>query len=365
MARKPNPIPQKEIDKLQHQIKEVYGSEIINPVDCKRLADKITQTTGKYISDSTLKRFLGFHQSGFAPSYDTIKILKEFISFSEFNTNFSAEHLEKFVLDFYNPSHYVSIKRTDKGFQAACTSIALLLRKNKSLFEKVMTPLAKSSMGRSFYYELFPDYEILSDFQYKGYEAYLANEKSYEGKMFANCLLFMKHFFDGNLALMKNKWLVIKKLYKKSNPLHPFVLGRYHQTQLIGSYYFQKSETENIISAIFEIEKKLPRNEKGLFMEFPGFHYFACDGLWYIDAHEHLLKLSKIALEDYKKTVEFKWKGYYDQLYIYNSLALIKTGKIDDARKNLKHINPDRFYFITKNYFDGLYNELMESLKRS
>jgi hypothetical protein len=276
-----------------------------------------------------------------------------------------SDSLEKFVLDFFNPSHFESIKNDDKGFEAACRSIAQLLRKNKPLFEKVMVPLAQSKMGRSFYYELFPDYEILSAFQYKGYEYYLENEKSYEGKMFANCLLFMKYFFEGNMVSMKNKWLSIKKLYKKSNPLHPFVLGRYHQTNLIGCYYFQKGEMNNIIEQIFEVEKGLPRNSKGLFMDFSGFHYFACDGLWYVDAHEALFKLSDIALRDYKKTSEFKWKGYYDQLYIYKSLALIKSGQISEARKNLKHINPDRFYFITKSYYEKLYKELLENLKRS
>lgn len=365
MARKPNPITQKEIAELQQQIGKVNSNKIINPVDCKSLAIKITETTGKYISDSTLKRFLGFHNSGFAPSYDTVRILKEYISLSKPQNEWAYDNLEKFVLDFFNPSHFKSIKNDDKGFQAACRSIALLLRKNKTLFEKVMFPLAQSKMGRSFYYELFPDYEILSEFQYKGYEAYLENEKSYEGKMFANCLLFMKYFFDGNIALMKSKWLVIKKLFKKSEPLHPFVFGRYYQTLLIGSYYFQKREMENIIKQIFEAEKEIPRNSKGLFMDFPGFHYFACDGLWYVDAHDSLLKLSEIALRDYKKTSEFKWKGYYDQLYIYNSLGLIKENRVNEARKNLKHINPDKFYFITKSYFEKLYKKLLDGLKQN
>ena len=188
MARKPNPITQKEIVDLRRQIEKTNGNSIRNPVDCKDLVLKISKATGKYISESTLKRFLGFHDSGFAPSYDTIKILKEFVSLSKQKKTESSVSMENFVLDFFNPLHFENIKKEDKGFQAACRSIALLLRNNKSLFEKVMSPLAQSKMGRVFYYELFPDYEILSSFQYKGYEAYLENEKSYEGKMFANCL---------------------------------------------------------------------------------------------------------------------------------------------------------------------------------
>ena len=101
----------------------------------------------KYISESTLKRFLGFHDSGFAPSYDTIKILKEFISMSKQKKTESSVSMENFVLDFFNPLHFENIKKEDKGFLAACRSIALLLRNNKSLFEKVMTPLAQVKTG--------------------------------------------------------------------------------------------------------------------------------------------------------------------------------------------------------------------------
>ena len=100
MARKPNPITQKEIEDLRRQIEKTNGNSIKNPVDCKGLALKISEATGKYISESTLKRFLGFHDSGFAPSYDTIKILKEFVSMSKQKKTESSVSMENFVLDF-------------------------------------------------------------------------------------------------------------------------------------------------------------------------------------------------------------------------------------------------------------------------
>ena len=362
MARKPNPISKKEIDDIKNLIIKTGDAVVENAADCKKLANRISEVTGKYISESTIKRFLGFQQSEFSPSYDTIRILKDYILKSNHHPSNASDELEHLVLSFYNPAHFENIDKGDKSFQAACRSMALLLRKNQELFEKVMEPLAKSTMGRSFYYELFPDYEILSAFQYKGYEKYVENETTYEGKLFANCILFLKYFFDGNLPLMKSKWQHVIKTFEKSIPIHPFVLGRYYQTLLIASYYFQKKETKNIINEIFIVEKTMPRNQKGLFKEFPGFHYFVCDGLWYIDAHESLLQLSSVALSDFKKTTEFKWKGYYDQLYIYNSLALIKLGKIKEAKKNLKQINPAQFYFISKSYFEKLYAALKASL---
>jgi len=362
MARKTNPITQQEIDIIKSIIKNNGKIPIENPVDCKALSYHIYAITDKTISESTIKRFFGFHVSNFSPSYDTIRILREYISKTIENTTPDNNQIEKLVIDFFNPHHFENIDKGDKGFHASCRKIALHIRSNPVLFEKIMEPLAKSETGRAFYYELFPDYEILSAFQYKGYEIYLQNEESYEGKLFAHCLLFMKYFFDENFVLLKQKWLLILKLYDKNSTLHPFVLGRYYQVYLIGTYYFKKKEIANVINEVFLVEKKQPRDRQHLFWDFPGFHYYVCDALWYIDEYESLLKLSEIALKEFKKSKEFIWKGYYDHLYLYNSLALVNIGKAAEARKNIKYINPENFYFITKAYFEKLYDELQKRL---
>ena len=114
-----------------------------------------------------------------------------------------------------------------------------------------------------------------------------------------------------------------------------------------------------IISEIYKVEKLQPRNAKELFREFPGFHYFVCDGLWHAEEYEHLLKISEIALTDFEKHEEFIWNGYYDQLHLYQGLALSKLGKTKEASTKIKKIQPASFYFISKKYF----TELFEGLK--
>ena len=97
-----------------------------------------------------------------------------------------------------------------------------------------------------------------------------------------------------------------------------------------------------------------------MFREFPGFHYFVCDGLWHAEEYKHLLKISEVALTEYQKHEEFIWKGYYNQLYLYQALALYKLGKTKEASSKIKKIETDSFYFISKKYF----TELFEKLKR-
>ena len=83
--------------------------------------------------------------------------------------------------------------------------------------------------------------------------------------------------------------------------------------------------------------------------------------MWHAQEYEHLYNISEIALNDFKKHTEFIWKGYYDQLHLYQGLALSKLGKTKEDTKKLKLIRPDSFYFISKKYFQGLHTVLKKN----
>lgn len=362
MSRKVNIISEEEKQSIIFTIKNKGKITVENPVDCETLSDDICSKTGKYISASTIKRFFGFYKSPFAPSYHTIRILKEYILMINEHKKINNDALEKLIIAFFNPIHFETIDKSNTAFQAACRTIAFHLREHPIVFENVMEPIAKSNTGRAFYYELFPDYEILPKFQYKGYEAYLKHETSYEGLLFGRCVLFLKEFLLEDFVMMKKRWEDLIQFYDKSTSVHPFVLGRYYQSRLLGSYYFNRKEKNALIKEVFQIEKIQPRNKKKLFLEFPGFHYFTCDALWHMGEYNALFELSSIALADFKIHKEFIWKGYYDQLLLYKALALVNLGKKKDAEKIMPNINPSSFYFISKNYFLQLYGELKKEL---
>jgi hypothetical protein len=200
MARTKHQISDSQIQKIKKNLKSVCSTPIEFPADCNQLATQIFQVTNSYISETTLKRFFGFIASDFSPSYETIRTIERFIQLKQNNQpSVSTE----FVLSFYSPSHFENLNSGDTSFQAACRSIAIELKNNPALFESVMVPLAQSKMGQQFYYELFPDYSILSEFQFKGYEYFLEYANYYEGQIYGRCVLFMKHFFDQNIKAME------------------------------------------------------------------------------------------------------------------------------------------------------------------
>ena len=361
MPRKRNTISSEAVETVKKKLLKNNFIAIQYPKDCEELSEHIFQVTGKKISASTLKRFLGFHSSPFAPAYDTIRICEEYLHI-ENNKLSSLQNTVDLIVNFFNPLHYEKINKADISLQATCRSIAIHIRSNPTLFEKVMEPIAASEFGRAFYYELFPDYDNLVAFQYKGFMKYLEYEKSYEGKIYGNAILFLKYFWEKDLVNLEKSWKLIMKLFNPSKHLHPLVLGRYYQVLLIGSKFFKPQQTNSILKEIFIIEKQISRDKTGLFYDFPGFHYNTCDGLRYTENYEELYKLSDIALNDFKHTDEFKWKGFYDHLYMFKSLALIKMGRREDARQLVSFINSKQFYFTCKAYFEKLLTDIKKEL---
>ncbi len=361
MSRIRNSISPETIEDIKNQILRNSHIPIQFPKDCEALSKHMYQVTGKTISASTLKRFLGFHKSAFAPAYDTIRICEEFLNI-ENNKQSSIQQTTDLIVAFFNPLHFKKIDKADVSLQATCRSMAIHIRTNAFLFEKAMGPIAESEFGRAFYYELFPDYDRLVDFQYKGFIKYLEHEKGYEGKMYGNSILFLKHFWVKDWDSLEKSWKLILKTYNPSKKIHPLVLGRYYQVSLIGSKFFDPKETPSILKEIFMVEKTMPRDKTGMFLDFPGFHYNTCDGLRYTEHYDELYQLSDIALSDFKQTDEFKWKGFYDHLYMFKALALLKMGKKEESKKLVSLINPKQFYFTCKEYYERLLNEIKKEL---
>jgi len=360
MARTKHQISNSQIQNIQKNLKAVSTIPIEFPSDCNQLAKQIFQVTNSYISETTLKRFFGFIASDFSPSYETIRTIERFIQLRQNNqSSISSE----FVLAFYSPMHFEHLNPGDTSFHAACRSIAIELKNNPALFESVMIPLAQSKMGQQFYYELFPDYSILSEFQYKGYEYFLEYANEYEAQIYGRCILFMKHFFDQNIRAMEKMVHEVMHRYVPRKKLHPFVRGRVFQVQLILASQQKEKKIDQLLEEIWKIEKKIPRQAEGIFLDFPGFHYFCCDGLYHAQSWQNLLELSRIALEDFARHKQFEWKGYYNQLLIYQCFALVHLKQQKKALKLFGQIKNTEFYFITKEYYIGLYNLLGVILK--
>ncbi|MEN9964475.1 MAG: hypothetical protein RL582_1570 [Bacteroidota bacterium] len=352
MARKRNKVSVEELKSLRKEIEERIDFKIQFSKDCFRLAELIYRVTKSYISASTVRRIWGFEKSDFSFSYSTMDILRSFLE--TYRSLTASNHtMADFVLEFFQPLHFENISPDDKTFQASCRRIALLLRNDQSLFDAVYERLAQTDEGRQFYFELFPDYEFLLRGQSKGYEAYLNYSTTKSDKIFAHCILFFAAYLNGDNVKMIYHAELAADLFDDSVNLHPFVLGRFYFTQIVAN--LNNARGYWVLDAK-KVEIEVCRNVQGFFREFPGFHYFVCDALRIAELWEDLLFFSSVALTEFPRFSEFEWKGYYQQLEMFNSIALYNKNEQAIALRMMKNIAPNSFYFISSGYFEGIFN---------
>jgi hypothetical protein len=359
MARTPHILGAEKKKNLMDEIKRNTPFEIHSNRDCQKLAEFIFLVTKDYISVSTLRRLFGFEKSPFHPSQFTIEILEKYIACRQKDAS-TSNGMSNFLLDMFDPIHFTTISSTDESFQAVYRKAAVLLKNNEALFREVMEPLAKMPHGRVFYYDLFPDYEILPSFQYLGYEFYLQYSQTINDKVFAlTILVWSAHRRNdaGDFKKWKEQLNDVKPTFSE---LHPFVLGRYIACML--QHAESDSAYEQWKNDAVKLASDLRPTTDLSFGQFPGFHYFVADA-----AHEKkdgalILKLVECAEKNYPKTLEFEWKGYYEQLNLFKAYALYFLGRKSESEVILSSVECSKFYFITKEYFVEKHNTLKKLL---
>ncbi len=358
MARKKNGVDTAFIEELKFQVEELIGFRILISKDCLKLSELIYASTKVNLSVSTIRRLWGFEATPFSPAYATIEILQKFVALVGQRQVLSS--MAQFVIDFYEPLHFKTIDLDDKTFQASCRKIALLLKEQPIVFDEVKGLLAESEMGRKFFYELFPDYDWLIKGLLEGYRDYLDFSTSRNDRLFGLSMFFYHAYLTHNKALMMHYAAEIREIWEReSGEVHPFVLGRCFFAFL---YTAKAVHWSNILGIMWMEEQMIPRRKRGLFLEFPGFHYFVCDALYQREDFVSLYQMTKVALEQFPRSEEFEWKGYYDQLKVYQTAALWKMNKKKEALSLFETVNTSSYYFISRDYYIGIYKQVKELL---
>ena len=358
MSRKRNAIDTEELQAVKVKVQSCLPFPIQYAKDCLTLSLLIFEVTKLNISANTLRRLWGFESTSFSPAYSTIEILQKFVALKGQRQELSS--MAQFVIDFYQPLHFETIGADDKTFQASCRKIALLLKEQPTVFDEFKGILAKSELGRKFFYELFPDYDWLMKGLLDGYRDYLQFSTSRNDRLFGLSIFFYHAYLTNNKSLMINYAAEIRETWERvSGDVHPFVLGRCFFAFL---YTAKPAHWSNILGVMWLEERSIPRGKIGLFREFPGFHYFVCDALYQREDFVSLYQLTKSALEQFSRSEEFAWKGYYDQLKVYQAAALWKMKKKADALNLFKTVDTSNYYFISRNYYVDIHRQVQELL---
>lgn len=370
MARTSNIVSQKQVLLLKQELILKAGFAILNPIDCEKLSDAIYRKTKFYISSSSLKRFMGFHKSDFNPSYQTLDIISIFCEYDGWNDFINPNnHIEPvsneellFFKTIFNLKDYNTISDHDETMQMVSRRIAERLRQDPKAFETIIPDLAKNKLAQIFYFEHFPDYDNLVSYQYKGYIEYLKYKKTTEAQIFGNCLLFFSAFLMMDKSLMKKYHTNLMGI-NITNEIHPMPLGRYYQCLILFQHFVEEKSIDKTLKHIYSIEKRLPRI--GLhFKNFPGFHYFVADALILSGHYKDALKIIELATKNYIIYREFVWKGYYRQFQLMMAEAHFHLKNTKKATLLLNKINPEKFYFISRQYFTVRLNLLRIQLHK-
>lgn len=370
MARTSNKVSEKQVLLLKQELVLKAGFAILNPIDCEKLSDAIYRKTKFYISSSSLKRFMGFHKSDFNPSYQTLNIISIFCDHDGWNDFINpTKHVEQvsneelaFFKTIFNLKDYNNISDHDETMQMVSRRIAERLRQDPKAFETIIPDLAKNKLAQIFYFEHFPDYDNLVSYQHKGYIEYLKYKKTTEAQIFGNCLLFFGAFLMMDKSLMKKYHSNLMEI-NITNEIHPMPLGRYYQCLILFQHFVEEKSIDKTLKHIYSIEKRLPRI--GLhFKNFPGFHYFVADALVLSGHYKDALKIIELATKNYIIYREFVWKGYYRQFQLMMAEAYFHLKNTKKATLLLNKINPEKFYFISRQYFTVRLNLLRIQLHK-
>ena len=355
MPRTPNNISQDKKNELRGKLLSVISFPVVTNYDCLKLSQEIEEQTSKRLSPSTIRRFFDIEKSQFNTSVYTIEVFEEFVR-GKWGLGRNEMELRRFILEVFSPSHHEELSALDTSMHAVYRKVAMILRTNESLLLAVMDELARSNSGRVFYYELFPDYEILSKFQFKGYERYLAYSKSENDVVFALSLLIKSAGLRNATIELENYLKRLRELKLSPEQMHPFVLGRYMSTLL--RFANTESEKRRVLKKIEDQIQYTQPDKSIVFGQFPGFHYFLSDAL--IDVGEtRLLNDVLMDAKRYPRLSEFEWKGYYDQFELFTAWYYFLAGHYGRAESILATIVNSDFYFISREYF----SQKMERLR--
>lgn len=232
MPRPKNTVNEKHVVHLKKLIHQTFGKPLTHSFECELLSKDIKSVTGNYISPQTLRRFLGFLQTDYAPSPRTLNSLASYIGYSHwhsFTEKSSSEYQSltlgqeaNLYLDFYK----IEMKEeADMNYHNASRNVAFRILFNPALLSKLSPALAKNPVSQIYFFERFPYIDGLCTDYKRSIRLYL-QKKNQEAQIFGNSLLFLSAFLSGRNKELK---LFLNRINNNSieKTLHPFTIARY------------------------------------------------------------------------------------------------------------------------------------------
>jgi hypothetical protein len=347
MPRKKQLIDPAHLQELRQFIYQTFGKPMTHSAECEQLSKEIKRVTGHAISSNTLRRFLGFLDTAFSPSFTTLNVLSIYAGFTNWPAFIQQQLQGRYQpmslnqeADLYLGFYQIDMKKeADMNYHNACKNIALRILSNPALLSHLSSSLAQNPVSQVYFFERFPYVDGLCGEYKRSIQLYLQKKKTEEGQVFGNALLFLSVFLCENYNELKTYHDRIAALAVHKS-MHPFIVGRHIGTRLIYAM-FRKEDPTPWIHEAMQWNQHFLHKDTGSFWQYPYFQHIMAGYLNLVhlfDQAHSILRTVKYIYRGFE--IE---KGYPESLEIVSHIAAHKTAGVDFVK-----------WFETTNAFNAM-----------
>jgi len=351
------------VEKLRELVVRKFGKPVANHYDAVQLQESILKESSKRLSTQTIKRFFGLIKSSSRQDPSTLDAFASFLQFASFKDFASWDALSKpntgneqhdwaseIVLQVLKDIHPEYLH--EKGLLQLVKNLFTLFERHPNLTSTIYPKLAASKFGRRFFFEQFVHYDALAHHYGMGLEHFLLHENEKPARTFGYSMLCLRDFLMNNNEGCKYYYQKVMSFpYEQVKTWHPFVVGRYHSSQLYMKYINCRNSTEYIR---VQCERMLAdeRCTDDIYAGFP------CSELVFAEALIFTGHFSQAYdLLNHEKVKEYTHPPNMDEAF-KNHLEVLRTfsgvyaDRLTPARavKELERIDQSPVYFLCHNY---------------
>ena len=357
---------------IVYEIEHVFGRRVVSSRDCIELSDEIFNKTKHQLNPNTLRRFFSLVKAEYPPSQATLTILSKYCGFQSIDDIYKIKNTETFETGNLNPDtvlhFFVSIfKETlvkgenDHTFLTLVMHAIKFLNANKFLTDRFQSMIAKTELGKRYYFEQLVNIDKLNSFYGNGLRYYLKETGTLEAEVFTSSLYVLKYWLSGeNEKLVKS--VNLNHSFNTSDNLHPHVLARHLASTL---FYNDNQNISNDahrsnINRIFNEITASKDNVKHLYI----FSYIICEALLLVGYPEDALQYIDIIKKHEKlKTEKQASLNYEHQYMLIEAYVLYNHGLHKKASQLFDKIKSSEFPFLSRRFSGILYLSLMKKVK--
>lgn len=328
---------------LLEELRIVSGLTLEKGNHCKALSEDIYREIGETVSWQSLRRVLGFVESKSKVSMSVLDIIGRYLGFDNYISYINSQSSKKVNVVsessnyLLNNIYNIPLKQErDLNYHFVCRNISKSIYYQPDLISSFPNSLISNRSVQLYFISRFPLIDLLN----RGFKRILIQYRlisdSDEVNVFVGSLLYLNSFKIGN---SNEKWLNKFDNINVEN-LHPFVQGRYFGSKLLSA-----NSEGNRNRLIKKIESFLSVNQ--IDGQFP---YFIFTFIEYAIAAKQFELVKSLIRKYFKEENPFEgWVeyGYREVFKIFEFVAVVETGFIEDAKRLSEKISKKRvaFYF--------------------